>query len=159
MFWFNCHCEFCPLGGTIIKESVICLITPIYFIAHSKTLHLRFHTIVLNLWYRPPPFPPTFFNFFANLRNVTNLLFQTPPRRFHRFARNFAHSICGPSSPKVLKKEVLDISKLVCPTDMKLRLLLPHETPRHCAKVCQINTRWHSLNPSPASYMPKHEWH
>ena len=27
--------------------------------------------------------------------NVANPLFRTPPRQFHPFARNFAHSICG----------------------------------------------------------------
>ena len=33
------HCEFWPLGGTIIEESAFWLIADIYFIAHSKTLY------------------------------------------------------------------------------------------------------------------------
>ena len=35
-----------------------------------------------------------FLFFFANLWHVKNLLFETPPKRFRRFARNLAHSIC-----------------------------------------------------------------
>ena len=45
-----------------------------------------------------------------------------------------------------LKQEVLHISTLVSPNDMKLRLLLPHEPLRLCAKYLQMTTRWRSLN-------------
>ena len=34
-----CRPEFPPLGGAVIKESAFWLITPIYFVAHSKTLY------------------------------------------------------------------------------------------------------------------------
>ena len=33
--------------------------------------------------------------FFANLEYVINILFPAPLKRFHQFAQNFAHSICG----------------------------------------------------------------
>ena len=53
-------------------------------------------------WYRPRPFLPTVFS--TNLRTISNLHFRTPPRLFHRFAPNFAHSICGLSWQKVIKR-------------------------------------------------------
>ena len=56
-----------------------------------------------------------FFFFPRNCRNVANLLFRTPPRWFHRFAWNFAHSICGLSWQKVTKRILIfqTILKLV----------------------------------------------
>ena len=42
-FMIYCHPEFPPLGGAIIKESVFWLISPIYFVTHSKTLYPRVH--------------------------------------------------------------------------------------------------------------------
>ena len=80
----------CPrLGGAIVKESAFWLITHRYFVTHSKTLYPRIHWIVLNLviW--------------------ANLLFQTPPRQFHRFPWNFAHSICELSWQKVIKRMLI----------------------------------------------------
>ena len=100
-----CHCEFPPLGGAIIEASPFWLITPIYFIAHSKPYIHTFPELCWVLWHKPHPLLPTVF--FANSQNVTNLLFQTPPRRFHWFARNFAHSICGPSWQKVITRTLI----------------------------------------------------
>ena len=37
-------------------------------------------------------------------RLISNLLFQTLPRKFHQFAWSFAHSICGPTWQNVVKK-------------------------------------------------------
>ena len=34
----------------------------------------------------------------------------------------------------------------MCPNDMKLRLLLPHEPLSLCAKCWMMTTRWRSLN-------------
>ena len=51
---------------------------------------------------------------FANSPNVANLLFRTPPRQFHQFAQNFAHSICGPFWQKVIKRI------LICQRILKL---------------------------------------
>ena len=42
--------------------------------------------------------------FFGTSQNVENLLFQTPPRQFHQFARNLAYNICGPSWLKRIKR-------------------------------------------------------
>ena len=42
--------------------------------------------------------------FFATLQKVENLLFRTPPREFHRFARNLALSFCGPSWQNFIKR-------------------------------------------------------
>ena len=94
----------------------------------------------------------------ANSQKVTDLLFWTPPRRFHRFPRNFAHSICGLSWHKFIKimliiqtiLTLLDnnflyillktkrISTLVCLNDMKPRWLLPHEPLRLCEKMINL---------------------
>ena len=98
---------------------------------YSKIIYPRVPWIVLNL---------------ANLRNVAKLLLLTPPWKFHQFAWNFAHSICGPSWQRILifsKQEVL-----VCPNDMKLRLLFPHESLRLCTKLGHwaITTTQRSLN-------------
>ena len=41
---------------------------------------------------------------FAKSWTMKNLLFQTPPRLFDRFAPNFACSICGPSWQKIYQK-------------------------------------------------------
>ena len=97
--------------------------------------------------------------FSANSWNVANLLFRTPPRRFHRFAPNF----CRPSWQKVIKRtltfqtilkllndnctfcskhKVLHISTLFCPNDMKLRSLLPHEPLRLCAKFSLFDLKY-----------------
>ena len=68
---------------------------------HSKNIYPHAHWICWISWYRPHPFLPCLFA--VNLRNIANLLFWTPPRRFHPFALNFAHSICGLSWQKVIK--------------------------------------------------------
>ena len=49
LFIIYCLPKFPPLGGAVIKESAFWLITPIYFVAHSKTLYPRIQWIVLNL--------------------------------------------------------------------------------------------------------------
>ena len=104
-YWRDAHSyrpQFPPLGGTIIKESVFWLITHIYFVAHSKSLYPLIHWIVLNLVMQATHFCLCFFR--KNLQNDTNLLFRTPPRQFHRCARNFVHSICWPSWQKAIKR-------------------------------------------------------
>ena len=40
-FIFYCRPEVPPLGGAVIKHSAFWLISPIYFVAHSKTLYPR----------------------------------------------------------------------------------------------------------------------
>ena len=70
-----CCPEFPPLGGTVIKESSFWLMTPIYFVAHSKTLYVCISQLC-DSWYRPRLFMPTIF-FFAMSQNVENLLFRT----------------------------------------------------------------------------------
>ena len=96
----NCICfclEFPPLSGAIDKESAFCLITPIYFVSHSKTIY------PCSRWIKATPIS-TYHFFSVNSRNVANLLFRTPPRQFHPFARNLAHSICGPSREIFIKR-------------------------------------------------------
>ena len=47
----NCICfclEFPPLSGAIDKESAFCLITPIYFVSHSKTIYPCIRWILVN---------------------------------------------------------------------------------------------------------------
>ena len=48
-FIIYCRPEFTPLGGAVIEESAFWLITPIHFVAHSKTLYPCVQWIVLNL--------------------------------------------------------------------------------------------------------------
>ena len=48
-FIIHCCPEFPPLGGSTIKGSAFWLVTPIYFVAHSKTLYPHVQWIVLNL--------------------------------------------------------------------------------------------------------------
>ena len=94
--------QFQPLGGAIIKASVFWLISHTYFVAHSKPYIHTFTEFVLNFVIWATPISTCLF--FSNLRKVADLLFQTPPRRFHRFPWNFAHRICGPSWQKAVKR-------------------------------------------------------
>ena len=96
IFTIYCHPEFPPLGGAIITERVFVLITPIYFITHSKTLYPRDHLIELNLVIQAHTHFHLPYLFFAQNQTVADILFRTP-RSFYQFAPNFAHSICGPS--------------------------------------------------------------
>ena len=98
------------------------------------------------------------FFFPANLQHVTNLLFQTPPRKFHRLAPNFriGQNFDRPNNNQLIKittsyrfgykHKVLHISTMVCPNDMKLRILLKHEPLSLCATFQAMNTRWRSSN-------------
>ena len=62
-----CRPQF-PGLGAIIKKSAFWLLTPIYFVAHSKTLYPHIRWIVLNLEMQAPP---SFCFFFpTNSRNV-----------------------------------------------------------------------------------------
>ena len=45
---------------------------------------------------------------FAKSQQIKNVLLQTHLRQFEQFAPNFAWSICGPSSPKPVKRIVID---------------------------------------------------
>ena len=108
-------------------------------------------------WYRPRPFPPTVFSpqirkisqtyFFEHQGHFTNfhktlhtapvdspdkkdikiiLIFQTILKLLNNFLYIFS------------KHKVLHISTLVCPNDMKLRWLLPHEPLRLCEKMINL---------------------
>ena len=77
---YNSHILCCTFKNLIFTRSLNCTET-------RDIGHAHFHLLF---------FP-------ANSWNVANLLFQTPPRRFHRFPRNFVHSICGLSWQKGIK--------------------------------------------------------
>ena len=59
-----CRPQF-PGLGAIIKKSAFWLLTPIYFVAHSKTLYPHIHWIVLNLEMQAPPVSGFFSHKFA----------------------------------------------------------------------------------------------
>ena len=61
LFIIYCLPKFPPLGGAVIKESAFWLITPIYFVAHSKTLYPRIQWIVLSLLISAAPISASFF--------------------------------------------------------------------------------------------------
>ena len=67
--------------------------------------------------------------------NVANLLFQTPPRRFHWFAPNFAYSICGLSWQKVSKRILIFQTILKLLKDNFLYILLKTQSVAICNKI------------------------
>ena len=122
-----------------------------------RTFKNLISTRSLNLYFCPP----FFFLKFAKCRKPT---FSNSSYTIHRFAQNFAHSICAPSWQKLVKRilifqtilkllnnnflqilfqtESVPYLHIVCPNDMKLRLLLSHESLRLCAKFWPMTTRW-----------------
>ena len=95
-----------------------------------------------------------------------------------RFPESFAHSICGLSRQKVIKRMLIfqiilkllkttscafcsrhkafHISTLVCPNDMKPRWLLPHEPLRLIAQTCRGSCLEYIYVAHPNSSMPRH---
>ena len=141
--------EFSPLGGAIIKSSTFCLITPIYLMAHSKT-HIHLFTELCSISsYKPCPFPPPFY--FVNLQTVTNLLFRTPLRQFHRLAPNFGHTICGPSWQKVGKRILIFQTTLKLLNNNFLQISSRQET-LHISSM-NVQMTWNS-----GHYFPMSPW-